>query len=71
MLGRLVAWGWGFGARGGRGREASIVPTAVDVVTAGEEAGAPPPSPRLRNKHLFLQKKKKGEVTGVVAVLST
>ena len=57
--------------RGGHGREAPIVLAAADVVTAGEEAGAPPPLPGLRNKHLFLQKKKKGEVTGVVAVLST
>lgn len=34
------------------------------------ERRAPPPPPRLGNKHLFLQKNKKGEVTGAVAVLS-
>lgn len=33
--------GLGLWGEGGRGREASIVPTAADVVTAGVEAGAP------------------------------
>lgn len=32
---------------------------------------APPPPPRLGNKHPFLQKNRKGEATGVTATLST
>lgn len=45
--------------RGGHGREASIVPTAADVVTAGIEAGAPASSTRAQEQTSLLTKKER------------
>lgn len=47
------------------------MPAAADVVTAGEEAGTPLLCLGSGTNISSYEKKKKGEVTGVVAVLST
>lgn len=67
VLGRLAALAGGWPRR----RSPPLCPQQLMCLQLAPPPPPPPPPPRLGNKHLFLQKNKKGEVTGVVAVLST